>query len=68
MASVHDSLAQKHTLRAICECILYAQCIQPQSLMAITIISTSSDLVSQKTWFDSSMIQSAAACVPSLRR
>lgn len=56
------------TARAICERISYAQCIQPQSLMAITIIHTSSDLVSQKTWFLSSMIQSAAVCLPSLKR
>lgn len=58
----------KPTVYAICGCILYAQCIQPQSLMAITIIHTSSDLVSQKTWFHSSMIQSAAVCLPSLKR
>lgn len=51
MAPVHGSRAQKPTVYAICECILYAQCIQPQSLMAITIIHTSSDLVSQKIGF-----------------
>lgn len=68
MASVHDNPAQKPTAYAICECILYSQCMQSQSLMAITIIHTSSDLVSQKTWFHSSMIQSAAACLPSLKR
>lgn len=44
------------TARAIRECILDARRIQPRSIMAITIIHTSSDLVSQKTltpaWFN----------------
>lgn len=67
MASVHGGFT-KPTACAICGCILYAESIQPQSLMAITIIHKSFDLVSQKTGVRSSMIQSAGACLTSLKR
>lgn len=46
MALLHDRCARNWQCRPY-EYIVYVHCIQPQSLIAITIIHTSSDLVSQ---------------------